>query len=131
MRPDIEHNEDVVQLVDRFYNRVMEDDILSSIFQNHMSIELKAHMPIMYRFWQSVLLDTMTYRGNVMIKHIELSRMTALTDKHFDRWIHLWETTVDQLFEGRIAEAAKEKAHTMGELMKYKIKRSQDSNTIL
>jgi len=38
---------------------------------------------------ESILLDKKGYKGNPMLKHIELNRKEALTAVHFDRWIEL------------------------------------------
>ena len=130
MKTDIEYDQDVVRLVDAFYGRLLEDDSISYIFKKHMQLSLEMHLPIMYDFWQSILLDKQSYRGNVMIKHIELNRMTALTEQHFSTWLGWWEQTIDTLFAGPVAETAKQKAQTMAALMQYKIKSSQDSNFI-
>ena len=130
MKTDIEYDQDVVRLVDAFYGRLLEDDSISYIFKKHMRLSLEKHLPIMYDFWQSILLDKQSYRGNVMIKHIELNRLTALTDQNFSTWLSWWEQTIDTLFAGPVAETAKQKAQTMAALMQYKIKSSHDSNFI-
>lgn len=130
VKGDIEHNEDIVSLVDNFYKKVISDSSIGHIFRDHLSMDLTEHLPIMYSFWQSVLLETMTYRGNVMIKHIQLNRLTSLKKIHFDNWIKLWTETVDDMFIGDTADKAKQKAITMAELMQYKIRKSEDNNFI-
>ncbi len=57
----------------------------------------------MYDFWGSVLLGTNAYKGNPMIKHIQLNEKTPLQVAHFQRWLRLWEETVNECFEGEIA----------------------------
>ena len=57
-----------------------------------------------------------------MMKHIELDRISRLEDGHVDRWMKLWKETVDENFEGDVATNAKERAHQIAELMKYKLK---------
>ena len=87
-------------------------------------------MPVMYSFWESVLLSKPSYSGNPVLRHIELNQKTPLTEAHFDKWLELWFSTLDENFEGDIANSAKEKATMMKELMLYKIKKSSDPNFI-
>jgi len=129
-KTDIEYESDVVQLVDTFYDKIINDETVGYIFREHMTLSLQDHLPIMYAFWQSILLDTMTYRGQVMAKHIELNRLTALRAKHFDKWLLLWKQTVNELYIGPKATAAITKAQTMAELMQYKIAKSNNDNFI-
>ena len=87
-------------------------------------------MPIMYQFWETVLLGKGGYKGNPVLKHVELNQKERLTEPHFERWIHLWENTVDEHFQGEIALEAKKKATTMKLLMMYKIEQSNNENYI-
>jgi len=127
---DIDSKEDVVLLVDNFYARIKEDDLISHIFNDHMELSFEEHLPIMYSFWQSVLLGTASYKGNVMLSHIELNKKTPLKKEHFERWVSLWVDTTDNLFQGTRAEEAKKRAVIMKELMMFKIQQSGSSGFI-
>ena len=130
MKKDLENVNDVIFLLDSFYEKVLKDDEIGFIFNEYMSVDIKEHMPIMYNFWDSLLFGSATYKGNAMIKHIELNERVALKRVHFDRWFYLWTTTIDNLFEGPKAEEAKTKARNIKELMFYKISQSQNPNFI-
>ena len=56
-----------------------------------------------------------------MLKHIELHQKQALKSEHFERWLHLWETTIMQNYQGVKAQLAIEKAKQIGNLMLFKI----------
>lgn len=86
---------------------------------------METHMPVLYSFWESVLFGVASYQGNAVMKHVELNKKEALTDEHFNQWKKLFFETIDELFEGKIAELAKEKANAMQFLMQYKIKQSE------
>jgi len=120
---DITNRKDIELLVDEFYKKVLKDQVISPVF-NAAVFDWDAHIPVMYSFWDSVLLHAASYQGNVMLKHISLNKKTALTPEHFDRWILLWDATIDALFEGPIASDAKEKAINMKRLMLFKIEQS-------
>jgi len=130
MKKELEDNEDVILLVDDFYKKAVSDHEIGFIFNKHMQASLEEHLPLIYSFWQSVLLGTMTYRGNLMVKHLELNKRVALEEPHFDRWLFLWNESVDLFFVGPKAEEAKQRAKAMKELMLYKIGLSKDENFI-
>ena len=100
---DIETREDIVQLVDVFYTKIVKDELLSPFFK-HLNFE--KHLPKMVDFWAFVLLDEVGYSTNVTDKHLNM----RLKKEHFDRWISLFNETIDTLFNGDKANLAKERA---------------------
>jgi hemoglobin len=50
-----------------------------------------------------------------------LNKLEPLKEYQFDRWLALWNATVDEHFEGNIADEAKQKAQTMKQIMLAKI----------
>jgi hemoglobin len=125
MKPDITSTEDVKKLLDAFYAKVLVDDTIGYIFTDIAKINLAKHMPHLYAFWDTVLFGTANYKGNPILKHIELDKKEPLTDVHFARWIKLFFETIDDLFEGKKTDFAKEKAKAMEFLMKMKIEDSR------
>jgi hemoglobin len=107
MKKDIQTKEDIVQLVDVFYTRVLGDEKLAHFFA-HLNFE--THKPKMVHFWSFVLLDEPGYTTNVFDKHANLRANSA----DFNEWVSLFHTTVNELFEGEKAEAAKFRATTLG-----------------
>ena len=43
--------EDIKQLVDTFYRRVREDELLGPVFEEKIQENWPRHLDIMYRFW--------------------------------------------------------------------------------
>jgi len=130
IKKDIQNRSDVVQLVDRFYSKVLADELLKPIFNKIVGQKINDHMPIMYNFWCSILLREQTYTGNVMLKHISIHKQIVLKTEHFDQWIRLWENTINELFLGLNAEEAKKRARLMKELMLFKIGKSMNDGFI-
>jgi len=54
-------------------------------------------------------------------KHIELSKITSMTETEFSEWLLLFKETVDDLFVGEIAEDAKFRAGHIARMMLHKI----------
>ena len=109
-RFDITDRRDVACLVDVFYDRVRDDDLLGPIFDDHAHVDWATHLPRMYDFWESVLFGTSTFKGTPLVVHRTLARHTPLTAEAFDRWVTLFQTTVDDLFSGTMADHAKNSA---------------------
>ena len=104
---DIETREDCERLVRAFYSRALEDPIIGWIFVDVARLDLEAHVPVIASFWETMLLGGQTYSGGAFRPHADLHARVGLRSGHFERWLALWRTTVDELFAGERAELAK------------------------
>jgi hemoglobin len=121
MKKDIANKEDIILLVNTFYDSVKENSILGYIFNDVAKIDWQTHLPKMYTFWGSLLLAEHSYEGNPMEKHITLSKITTMSETEFSEWLLLFTKTVDTLFEGETANEAKLRAGNIARLMLHKI----------
>jgi hemoglobin len=104
---DIENQQDIELLVRTFYNRLLDDPLMSAHFEG---IDFEHHFPRMFGFWSFILLDTEGFGGNVFDAHRRLN----IDERHFERWIATFHATVDDLFEGKKANLAKQQASVIG-----------------
>jgi hemoglobin len=118
---DILGREEIVRLVDRFYEKVREDETLGFIFDKVAAIDWPSHLPKMYAFWQTVLFRDGGFRGDPIGKHARLVPLTAMGREQFDRWLALFEETVDELFTGENAGHIKRCAADMANVIHAKI----------
>ncbi len=118
---DIENVNDIEFLVDEFYQKVVVDELLGRFFTIVVNFEWEVHIPIMVSFWETVLLGKASYKGNPMNKHIELDKLSKLEPQHFERWLELWKSTVNENFIGEKAAEAIVKAETIAKLMQTKL----------
>ena len=81
------------------------------------------HPPILYRFWESLLLDTNSYRRNAMDPHFRLTTLVPLDPASFDRWLALFEATVAEHFSGDKAALAVTRARSIKGIMALKMNR--------
>jgi len=115
---DIRSKKDITILVDNFYNKVRKDDLIGPIFSNRIGANSwKKHLSKMYSFWNTVLFGQADYRGNPFSHHINLN----LSTEHFDRWISLFEESINNLFEGPKANETLERAHKMRKMFETKL----------
>jgi hemoglobin len=104
---DIGTREDCERLVRAFYTKALADGVIGFIFTDVARLDLEAHVPRITAFWETVLLGARTYSGGAFRPHAALNRKVALRRGHFERWVWLWEQTVDEGFAGERAELAK------------------------
>ncbi|WP_347157096.1 group III truncated hemoglobin [Pontibacter chitinilyticus] len=116
-KKDIETEADIKLLVDTFYENVNKDALLSPVFNEVAQVNWSSHLPVMYKFWSSVLFGTMAYKGQPFPKHLPL----PIEPTHFNRWICLFTQTVDSLFDGSKAEDAKQKATSIAHIFQMKM----------
>jgi hemoglobin len=127
---DIENRQDIELLINTFYDRVKQDDVIGYIFHQIIGEDWSHHLPIMYSFWETVILNKASYRGNPIQKHIEVDKKTTLKQEHYDRWLLLWEQTVNDLFSGETAEHIKSRAMMMMNLISMKVEMARNGNFI-
>ena len=127
MKKDIENMEDIQLLVNSFYGKVNKDEVLSPIFNEVVHVDWEKHLPVMYKFWASTLFGERGYVGNPMEAHFRLNEKRKLEGEDFSRWKSLFIETVDELFDGEIADRAKKNAVSIADLMFYKIENFRQS----
>jgi len=121
---DLKDRNDIELLVKEFYKKVIDDKVIGYVFTKVVQLDFEKHIPIICDFWETTLFGQMKYKGNPMLKHIELNKKEPLKAEHFERWMHHWETTVNSEFSGTKAKEAIQRAKLIAALMKHKIQRS-------
>lgn len=106
-KPDLDTREQVDRFVDRFYARLLKDDILGPIFLDVAAVDLDVHLPHIKDYWAKLLLGETAYRRHTMNIHRRLHGRRALTGADFDRWLDYFISAVDSGWEGPKAEQAK------------------------
>ena len=121
---DIESIDDVKLLVDNFYAKVREDDLLGPIFNSRLEGRWEKHHKRLYRFWNTVLLRKPDYYGKPVEMHFNMN----IGGEHFSRWLEIWNETVKGNFEGMIAERALLRGKTMAHAFLEKIEKHRKNS---
>jgi hemoglobin len=100
------------QLVDRFYAKVREDEVLGPVF-NAAVQDWPEHLEKLTAFWSSVMLTTGRFKGNPMIAH--LKHKSVIEPAMFDRGLQLWRETASEVLDGADAAAVAAKAGRIAE----------------
>lgn len=113
---EIESREDISRLVHTFYAYIRKHHLLGDIFNSHISEEeWPPHLEKLTDFWETILFGIPKFKGNPTMKHLIVDRNLnyGITQNHFNEWVALWHSTIDSMFEGKVATRAKEASEQM------------------
>ncbi|MGI9243279.1 MAG: group III truncated hemoglobin [Verrucomicrobiales bacterium] len=125
-RHDLRDRDDIVQLVDRFYEKIRSDEKLGPIFNELVDVDWDTHLPKMYDFWDTVMFRTGKFRGDPIGAHAKLIPKTEMSREMFDHWLDLFRATVAELFEGEKAGHIVRCAEDMANVIYSKINHVPD-----
>lgn len=115
---DLTERADVERLVIAFYRDAAVDELLGPIFAA-VRVDWSVHIPTLVDFWTWQLLGERAYDGHPMRAHEHANDLVPFTDAHYERWLELFDATVDELFEGPTAELAHHRAHKIAAAMRH------------
>ena len=116
MKKQIKSQEEIQLMVNTFYANVRKDELLGPIFEKQIEDRWPEHLEKMYKFWGSILLGENSYSGHPFAPHVKL----PIQKEHFQHWLDIFNTTLDDLFEGEVAVEAKNRAKIMATLFESK-----------
>ena len=112
--PEIETREDILLLIRKFYSKIRKDELLGPIFNATITPESawEPHLQKLTDFWEGNLFGRTHYTGNPPKAHQELDDNigNTISGEHFSKWLKIWKATIHELYEGQVAEFAKQRA---------------------
>lgn len=129
-RRQIETVADVEQLVRRFYQAAIPDPQLGPIF-HAFGVDWSVHVPKLVAYWCRELLGEPGYTGRPVGAHNPVLGCRPFGEPEINRWLELWNETVDELFTGQVAELAKRRAALAGEAIGHLARRHAGSGRSL
>ncbi|WOC40360.1 group III truncated hemoglobin [Polaribacter sp. HL-MS24] len=129
----IEDRTEISVLVKTFYNKIKEDAFIGPIFLKAIpEHEWEVHLEKLTDFWETNLFFKKKYKGNPMQVHVELDVKNnyTITQKHFEKWLELWMSTLDELFVGEKALKAKESARNISFMLFLKILTNKPNSVV-
>ena len=112
----ITNREDVRVLVHTFYDKIRQNEMLGPIFNGHITDEQwPVHLSKLTDFWESNLFGVRTFRGSPSKAHVKVDKNLnhTISQEHFAQWLQIWFETIDELYEGELANNAKDMARRM------------------
>lgn len=106
-------------LIINFYAKVRKDDLLGPVFNDVAKVNWDHHIPLLCKFWNSVMLGAREYHGNAYGKHIEISKKILINDSHFERWLMLFKETAESTLSVEHAKEIVRRANLIAESLKH------------
>jgi hemoglobin len=107
---------EISTLVDTFYAKVRLDSEIGPIF-NAIVDDWPHHLALLKNFWSTVLLTTGRYKGDPMMRHLQL----PLDPDHFERWLTLFAETATEVLPPAVAATVIDKSQRIAENFKLGI----------
>jgi hemoglobin len=124
--PHLCTEEEVHELVHRFYANVRDDANLGPIFEAHVR-DWDGHLGTMVDFWSGALRGTGRFRGTPMPKHVALPGLSA---DLFRQWLALFRGTTASLRNAALAERANDLAGRIAESLWYGYQMSRQADPL-
>lgn len=131
MNPDITCRADIEIFITSFYEKVKADKTIGFIFTDVVHMNWEKHIPVIVDFWETILLDNPVYKKNAMEVHYDLNKKLPLQKVHFESWLHLFNTAVDELFKGKTADMAKTRAKSIADVMLFKMQNVNNKQSLI
>ena len=120
-KKDIESRADIDRFIRSFYEQVTLDETIGIIFTQVVKMDWDHHIPLIIDFWETILLDQPVYKKNAMEVHYQINKIFPLQKKHFEAWLLLFNTIIDDMYAGPVTELAKKRAAGIAGLMQFKM----------
>lgn len=114
MKNDIDNRVELLRFLKEFYNKAQNDPLIGGKFKG---LDMDAHIDTIADFWESMIFGTTRYEGDPFGKHVNLK----LTNADFDQWLLLFESTIDEMFNGSNVEEMKNRARTIATVFRHKL----------
>lgn len=126
--PDLDNPQHIDRFVDAFYARVLADPLLAPLFTKVAQVDLTEHLPRIKAYWRKMLLGDSDYRRHMMRKHRELDNRQPLTYEHYQRWLQLFEETLEKHHCGPVTERASQLARRVAGNMRRNLEQFREKS---
>jgi hemoglobin len=110
---DLDTEDEIAEMVRRFYADVAQDDVLGPIFHRDARVDWSEHLPKLTAFWCRALLGQHGYEGNPYRAHSIVHDRRAFTPTAFRRWLELFSETLELGWVGPNVDRALRLADTV------------------
>lgn len=121
-KKDVANRQDIELIVKKFYEKAIPDEIIGHFFTKVIPIDWDEHMQIVTNFWDSMIFGASEYTSNPMTPHLHLNSLSKMEKPHFERWLHLWTSTIHEHFQGTTATEIINRATSIARIMEFKVK---------
>lgn len=105
--PDLDCRENIDAMVHGFYQRLLDDPVMATMFLEVAGIDLQQHLPTICQYWYKMLLGETEYQRHMMAKHRALDDREPLTGEHHERWLGHFMANLEGRFAGPMTDRAR------------------------
>ncbi len=118
---DLETPDEIVEMVTRQYVDIVQDDLLAPYFNFGPGfIDWQAHIRTVADYWNHVVLLAPDYEIDTIENHRRLHDHSPFTGELLDRWLQIFDDTVDGGWTGPLSISAKRRARGMAWAMAHR-----------
>lgn len=119
---DIETREDLLLIMEKFYNKLLVDDTIKHFFTETTTVSqhLPEHFETLATFWEQALFLRGGYFKNMIEIHKKVHNQSPFSGEHYKTWLKHLFTTLDEYFSGPKAEQMKTMSQSMATVMQIK-----------
>lgn len=121
MKKDIETRADLEGMLRAFYEKAFADELIGHFFTKVVPLNLDTHIPVITDFWEAIIFNKHSYKKNVMVVHQHIHHLSNIKKEHLDRWVEIFTTTVDEMFDGDKSTLIKQRATSIATIMDIKL----------
>lgn len=128
MLPDLDSRENIKTFIERFYRKVLADELLAHIFTDVAGIDVNVHIPIIRTYWEKLLLGDNSYKRHTMNIHRDIHARFPFSKLEFDRWLDLFIQTARAHYAGEKTERAIQVATSIASNMDISLNHKNSRN---
>ncbi len=109
---DLDDRIEIAEFVTRFYRDIAQDEPFHHYFHTLARVDWHAHVLELTDFWTGLLLgDDHQDADEVIESHRWLHDAQPFDEALFERWLEIFDTTIDSGWAGPMAQAARRRGH--------------------
>ncbi len=111
-RRDLDNRREIAEFVTRFYREIAQDDRFHLYFETLAHVDWHAHTLDLTDFWAGLLLGEPHEPADEVIEaHRWLHDAEPFDTALFDRWLEIFDTTLDEGWTGPMSDTARRRGH--------------------
>ena len=109
---DLDTHDEIAEFVTRFYREIAQDERFHHWFETIAHVDWHAHTAALTEFWVGLLLgEPHDPADDVIEAHRWLHDADPFDGALFERWLEIFDTTLDEGWTGPMTEAARRRGH--------------------
>jgi hemoglobin len=109
---DLDDRIEIAEFVTRFYREIAQDERFHRYFHTLAGVDWHAHTLELTDFWAGLLLgEPHQSADDVIESHRWLHDAESFDEALFDRWLEIFDTTLDGGWVGSMTETARRRGH--------------------